>query len=310
MDILTSYQLYLAGSLLGTGGGANGLLSDGTYDLLWNNLEDDADLIALQLTAQNVIVPPTLEQILYYALVEGFGTDPFLTYVPYATKVLAVQSANIFAYWKLNELSGTTATDSSGAGHNGAYGGTSYTLGGTRWFDGLQSLLLAGTNNWIDIYSAGMIAAFDPKEFTFSAFIRIPNWNDGSERRVFHWLVDGNNAIVLRKDATNGQFSFIYTAGAVSKVVTVTSLSIVGFFNVTITVNKTANEMKAYINGVQVGSTQVALGTFVGVPSSTNASLAARGAGGTNSFLSAIAQVLIWKVALSGADVAIVASPY
>src|SRR3954463_16428121 len=50
-------------------------------------------------------------------------------------------------YWRLGEKSGTTAFDNSGAGHNGAYTGSLYTLGTIGLLSGGQDpgVALAGS---------------------------------------------------------------------------------------------------------------------------------------------------------------------
>lgn len=48
----------------------------------------------------------------------------------------AIMALSPIGYWKLNEPSGTTATDSSGNGRNGTYTGSGYTLQGATGGDG------------------------------------------------------------------------------------------------------------------------------------------------------------------------------
>jgi hypothetical protein len=57
------------------------------------------------------------------------------------------------AFWKLNELSGTTAVDATGNGHNGTYNG-SYTLGAVGLIDYAVSLPGGAQTAWVSVSDA------------------------------------------------------------------------------------------------------------------------------------------------------------
>lgn len=223
----------------------------------------------------------------------------------YSAKVLATASAHLLAYWKLDETGGSTANDSSGSSRNGAYSGI--TLNGTTFLDGTPAPTMAGTNNYVNLYSSSFVGAWNGQEFTVSLFCRCPNWTDGTERRVFHLLATGSNLLVFRKSAANNQFEVIYIAGGISRVVTKTSFAPAGFFSVVATASLSANQFKVYFDGVQEGSTQT-VGTWAGSLDPAQCAIGARGASATNPWRDSAAHVAVWNTALTATDAALLAT--
>lgn len=69
-----------------------------------------------------------------------------------ATVSQAILALSPLGYWKLDEPSGTTATDSSGNGRNGTYTGSGYTLQGAAGGDGVNYVDLGnGASSHINI---------------------------------------------------------------------------------------------------------------------------------------------------------------
>lgn|GEM_PF-6988877 len=223
----------------------------------------------------------------------------------YSAKVLATAPANLIAYWKLDETSGSTANDSSGNGRSGTYNGV--TVGGTTFLNGSTAPLFAGINNHINIYSASFAGAWNGQEFTVSLFCRNPNWTDGTERRPFQVQVNGTNLFVFRKPTGNSQFEVIYIAGGVTRIVTKTSFSPGDYFSVIATVSLSANQFKVYFGGAQEGSTQT-VGTWGGSLDPNGCAIGARGASSTNPWRDSIAQVAVWNTPLSTGEVAVIAA--
>lgn len=224
---------------------------------------------------------------------------------PYSAKVLSTAPANLLAYWKLDETSGSTANDSSGNSRNGTYSGV--TLNGTTFLDGTPAPTMAGTSNYVNLYSSSFAGAWNGQEFTVSLFCRCPNWTDGTERRVLHLLATGGNLLVFRKAVANNQFEVIYIAGSVDRVVTQTSFAPGGFFSVVVTASLSANQFKVYFDGVQAGSTQT-VGTWAGSLDPAQCAIGGRGASATNPWRDSAAHVAVWNTPLSAADAALLAA--
>lgn len=198
----------------------------------------------------------------------------------YFDKVKTIAPANLIGYWPMSELSGSVATDYSGRGNHGAY--TGVTLGQPGIGDGRTCPLFDGTNDFNNIYSAALASDFNASEGSLWGWMKVGAagvWTDGTIDSLATLVVDGNNRIEIFKTATNNQLQFRYRAGGTSKDVTSTALNgSIAFFHIAITWSVAADQMKAYINGAQVGTTQTGLGTWAGSLAAASTLL---GAGGT-----------------------------
>lgn len=85
----------------------------------------------------------------------------------YADKVLGYSP---FAYYRMNELSGTDMIDSSGNGHDGSY--TGVTLNSSVGFDGEPVPLYDGINDFADYYSNGLRDSFSVNECTMMVWAK------------------------------------------------------------------------------------------------------------------------------------------
>ncbi len=120
----------------------------------------------------------------------------------YAQKVLSYEP---FAYWKLSQVSGTTVVDSSGNGFDGAAYGVTWGSAGIG--DGNTAALLDGVNDYIDVFSAGLAAAFDAATGTISLWVKMANW-DTAYSNIVEFGADGNNRVGLWQvpDGFAGQY--------------------------------------------------------------------------------------------------------
>ena len=105
----------------------------------------------------------------------------------YSTEVLADSP---YAYWKFNEPSGTTATDSSGNGRNLTYNGT-YTLNQTG-LGTLGKAVVMGANSYISGNLTG--TPFDAS-WTFEAWYQPTNWNGYNPKGIFEYGSESNWAL-------------------------------------------------------------------------------------------------------------------
>lgn len=226
--------------------------------------------------------------------------------VPMSARIPATQPANLIAYWKLGETSGTTADDSSATGADGVYSGT-YTLGQTGIGDGSLSTLFAGGRVSLAANIATLDTPFDPLAGTIFCWAKISAvgaWTDGVARIIFELGADASNRVFLYKNSGSNNLSTQYSAGGVLQTPQqVTSTT--GWFSVALTWNKTADQVIAYFNGVQIGATLTGLGVWVGSLSSGLSAISDyTSAGSANNWTGNIAHVAAWKVALTAAEVA------
>ena len=177
----------------------------------------------------------------------------------YTDKVLAIQLGNLIGYWQLSESGGLTAIDVSGQANHGVY--LNVTLGQSGIGDGNTAAGFNGTNSAADVFSSGLFSDFDPAEGTLAFWVRVSGsgvWTDGTQRMIGVFTGSSlDNYLAIVKTTTNNQLQFIYRANAVQQdVFSTVAGGITAWFHVAMTWSSSADEVKCYINGIQVGTTQ------------------------------------------------------
>lgn len=225
---------------------------------------------------------------------------------PMSARILGTQAASLIGYWKLNEPSGTTADDVSTTNADGTYSGT-FTLGQTGIGDGLTSTLFDGTSGRVSLatpLTSIDTAIGDKSKGTLFAWVKVASagvWSDATIRGIVHLGADASNRFFINKNNTTNELAFSHRAGATVKTVT-TTLSTTAFFSVALTWDKVADEVKAYVNGAQVGTTQTALGVFAGTLASGFSAIGDSSSAGSQPFSGNLAHVAAWKVALTATE--------
>ena len=231
--------------------------------------------------------------------------NPFFSGQPYTKKLL---SYGPIAYWPQDEATGTTVNCLVNAAQDGTY--TGVTLANAAGPDGVRKApLYDGTNDFADVQTATLAAAFSGAAGTIAAWAKVNAagiWTDGSWNYIARLAVDNNNEIKLIKTNTNNRLEFTYNAGATSKTVYKDSMTETGWMHLALTWDKTADQVKAYYNGSQEGTTQTTLGTWAG--SLSNARI-----GAYNATLFRwhgwLADVALWTSALDADTIAALATP-
>ncbi len=234
-------------------------------------------------------------------------STPQPTYTPtpgYRATVVSADSTNLLVYYLLNETSGTTANDVSGHSANGTYSGV--TLNTTTFLTGDPAASWDGVNDYTNILSSYLTANFNGAEGTVLLWFRVPSgatWTDGALRFAIRLLVDGSNFISMFKQTINNRFDWQYDAGGTLKSVNSTSMgSVTGWAQIALTWSKSSDQVKAFLNGVQVGSTQTGLGTFVGAIAI--ALIGAANTSGGSPWSGNLSNVAVWKSVLNPTTVA------
>jgi len=178
----------------------------------------------------------------------------------YATKIL---SLGPIAYWPLNDLSGAAAVEKVAA-RNGAYTGVDLAQSQPPF----TCPLFDGLNDFCNIYSAGLSGINPKSEGSLSIWGKVANagvWTDGAARQLFSMVTAGaNERIAILKGAAAGTVTFTNTQGATVKTVSANGYSFTTWAHFCMTWSKTADQVKAYLNGAQVGATQNGLGAASG----------------------------------------------
>jgi hypothetical protein len=234
---------------------------------------------------------------------------PLLAGEEYSEKVIGYSP---IAYWPLWETSGGTASDESGNSRDGSYVGPP-TLADALGPDGENDAPnFDGTNDCVDAYSVSLRGAFDGAEGTVSGWAKVPAaaWVDGFIRETYMFAVDVDNYTEMTIAAANNTVRFLYEAGNTLKTIIVSPFSPLVWFHWALTWSATADEVKAYLRGVQVGSTQSSLGTWAGLLGATTAVI---GNDHNNPpvatpFSGHLSHVALWDQALSASEIADLAS--
>lgn len=241
---------------------------------------------------------------------------PFPRPFPYrgggASYTVKVKALLPIAYWPMAETSGTVITDESGNGRNGAYKASGEPLlGQTGIGDGRTAPLFDGTNDFANVFSASLQGAFNGAEGTLAIWFKVSAagvWTDGVTRRLMYFQVDANNRVRFEKSTTNNQIAAVYTAGGTAKSVLWNNAGPTSLQHLAVTWSKSADQMKFYANGVQIGATQTGLGTWVGSLVSTTTEVGASDTSGNNPWSGNLAHAAVWGSALGSATVATLAA--
>jgi hypothetical protein len=226
----------------------------------------------------------------------------------YSERVLSYSPT---AYWPLWEASGSAAACLINSEQNGAY--TGVTLGQTGIGDGETCPLFDGANDYLDIYSLTLRAAFPGAEGTLLLWFKVANagvWADSTNRRIVGIVAgNANNRVLVTKTSTNGRLAFAYSAGGTHETLNDDGHSETTWLPLALTWSKTADQFKVFISGSQVGSTQTGLGTWDGTLVEDDTLIGAAAKTPTTVFNGYIAHVALFGSALSPgaiADLAVV----
>ena len=204
----------------------------------------------------------------------------------YAARVLATSPLR---YNKLNETSGTAIVDSSGNGYTGTYTGVDLANADSPFLPD-KAPFFDGVNDYGNIYSAAFATAFNMDEFTILMFVKMANlgvWTDAyaAGRRSIVIQRDASNFIFIGRSAADNTLTFQRTANGTAKIITIGSLSYTDWFSVAISASVAgggllnAGDTRAYINGVQGGTTQT--GSVAATGSGLSSTATVLGAGTT-----------------------------
>ena len=172
------------------------------------------------------------------------------------------------ATWPLWEASGTVAQCLVSTAQNGTYSSdVSGWPPGVGIGDGKTAPWFDGTNDYVNINTAAFRAAFNGAEGSTLVWARVNSgavWTDGTYRFALMFYIDANNYIDITRWNANNTLSWRYAAGGVGKQRTKAGLSTTDWMCLGSTWSASANEFRAYYNGVQEGLTINGLGVWSG----------------------------------------------
>ncbi len=226
----------------------------------------------------------------------------------YLEKLLTIQSANLIGLWPMDETSGSVADDKSPKGNDGAY--TGVTLNDSTFLNGRPVGLWDGTNDFNNIIAVS--GEFDGDAGTAAIWMKVSGvgvWTDAAVRGLMRLATaDDLGEVSIIKNNAAGTMQLLRTAGGTTKNVNVTSLTSTDWIHFALTWDKVADEVKAYMDGVQKGSTQTTLGAFAGAPAAGKTNIGARRTVPQNVWDGWLAYGALWTVALTPAEILKVAT--
>lgn len=214
----------------------------------------------------------------------------------YSNKVSKILPSNLIGWWKMADTGGTICTDSSPYANNGTY--TNITLA-QPGFDGGLCALIDNTADAISVVAA-TAADFNGAEGGFIGWYKVSSaavWSDGVSGRFARFRVNASNQVNIYKAITANSVVFSYIAGGTDKSVTLNPISTTDWFSLGFSWSVSGDAVKAYLNGVQIGSTLTGLGTWDGT-----IALGELGAGSAAAHLGYIQHCLLYNVAPSAAQ--------
>lgn len=212
----------------------------------------------------------------------------------YRDRVLATRPDDLLAYWRLNEASGATVADSTGNGFHGAYNGALWGRPGMG--DGGTALGFDGIDDQIDVYSAGLSAAF--KGATGSLLVWFKLYDLAATRGLFYAQVNGSNYIFVYI-TTAGTLGVGYRAAGTTRYALTSALTWdTDWHQYLMTWSKPDDRVRQYLDGQAVGTDASSLGTWAGAPVAMLV-----GSSSSGVMRGSLAHAALWDVALDAADV-------
>ncbi len=225
----------------------------------------------------------------------------------YADRVLAVQADHLIGYWRLNEAGGVVAADSSPYGHDADANGLVWGADGVG--DGATGASLDGINDNVTLSSAGLSTAFDGAAGTVMVWARVADtslWTDGLQHGLVTLRASGGTIFIRKESISNLlRARYVWSGGSYLQI-NASGMDTAGWFCVAMTWDKAADEVKLFVDGAQVSTTQSGMGTWEGALSTENSFLGAY-------FASSIvwhgdlAHGALWNVALTPDEIAALA---
>ena len=228
----------------------------------------------------------------------------------YYNKLLGVEPSSLIGYWKMDEASGSTIVDTSPQGNDGTYVGV--TLEDTDGpVPGDKAPLWTDTADSGDVYSAGFAADFGKTKGTLVIWAKVKEvgvWTDGADRFLFHLGKDiSTSEVAIAINAGNDGIVFTYVAASTIDSFTVTGQSGIGWEHWACTWDLTAGassgEFKGFKDGIQIGSTQISLGTWVDDLASNVCTIGAQRTDGLREYSGWLAHAAAWNTPLTAAQI-------
>lgn len=221
----------------------------------------------------------------------------------YPQRLQEIFGSSLLGMWPLWELSGNVANDVSGHCRHGTH--SNVTLAQPGIGDGRTMAGYNGTTSYTDIFSHSLVNAFSGAAGTLALWAKVDAagvWTDGTTKYLSVINAAPTNRLAILKSSTNNQLRFFYIANNVNKTINVT-MSPTTLFHAALTWDYAADQLIAYVNGSQVGSTLTGLGAWVGLPAVGFTNIGAGSTAPSSVFAGTLGHVALGNRALSSAEI-------
>lgn len=222
----------------------------------------------------------------------------------YYTRVQGTEAASLIGYWPLWDASGANAEELQSL-PVGTY--TGVTLGSAGIGDGRTCPEFDGVNDYCNVYTAELNAAFNGDEGTAMIWAKVDGaarWTDSSQDDMF--FLCGDNAstcyLSIAKATTNSTIAFKRWVDVGYFKTINKSTSSTSWMHLAITWSVAADYFKAWYNGELV-DTALGLGTWNAPMLATFNVVGAGSTGPTNGFDGWLAHFAIWTKPLGASDI-------
>lgn len=228
--------------------------------------------------------------------VKGSWKFPPPEVTEYYTKVLATETANLIAYWPLWETTGVIANDISGLNNHGSF--TSVTLGQTGIGDGYTSPYFDGTTSYMDGFSSALAALFNGREGTAMLWLKNNDWTKTSTF-IYISRSSSNHLYSSKPSPTPGSLRFFYKAALAENTIVDDTGSPAGWKTIILTWSYSADQVKLYYGGTQLGATSTGLGAWIATGVITKCLIGAKTDTPIEACEGNIAHVALWNKVLT-----------
>lgn len=221
----------------------------------------------------------------------------------FVDRVLRTERDSLIGFWLQDERVGAVAADSSPESNDGAY--SNVTLANGTLLKRPVPLYTPTDDSFLNVYSVGFAADFDPTEFTILIPIRVFNgavWTNGLAHNFFVFAADATNYILGRKEVANNTLAFYQNGNGAFLGRTTAAYVTTDWLWCAVTRSESGNEFHAYINAESLGAL-AGTGAWAGALSNTQAVIGARTTAPIFEWLGWIGPCAVWNTVLTPAQI-------
>lgn len=174
----------------------------------------------------------------------------------YKQRIIHQTRGILIGLYMIDEHSGVVASDSSPQGNDGGYNGP--TLNNATGPDGRGVPFFDGTNDYVNLYSSGILDDLDLDEYSCIQWLKVYNagvWTDGVGRPslTLFWSTPDVNGTTFARDSNNNEVEIKIerrAGGETPQAHNFGGLSTLEWFSIGTSVSVSGGYVKYYLDGV------------------------------------------------------------